>query len=76
MLARQSDNGLYLFAVNYDERARESLATIRLEGLAAGTTVSVVDEERTLQARDGSFTDTFAPLAVHIYRLAAATTAR
>ncbi len=69
LLARQSGDGLYLFTVNYDERARESLATIRVEGLTAGTAVSVVDEERTLQAQDGAFTDAFAPLAVHIYRL-------
>lgn len=62
-------DGLYLFAVNYDERLREATATIKVEGLAAGTTVSVVDEGRTLKADAGSFTDAFAPLAVHIYKL-------
>jgi len=29
----------------------------------------VVDEGRTLPAQDGGFSDRFAPLAVHIYRL-------
>ncbi|HRZ91673.1 MAG TPA: hypothetical protein P5022_02080 [Candidatus Paceibacterota bacterium] len=67
--ARQSSGALYLFAVNYDERALETTATIRVEGLAAGHAVAVVDENRTLPAQDGSFADKFAPLAVHIYRI-------
>ncbi len=67
--ARQSSGALYLFAVNYDERALETAATIHVEGLAAGHIVTVVDENRTLPSQDGSFADTFAPLAVHIYRI-------
>ena len=69
LLARQTGDGLYLFAVNYDERARETRATIRLAGLTAGTAVSVVDEGRALAAQEGAFADRFAPLAVHIYRV-------
>jgi hypothetical protein len=69
LLAPQSGNGLYLFAVNYDERARKSTATIRVAGLTTGTVVNVVDEGRTLKSQEGVFADTFAPLAVHIYRL-------
>jgi hypothetical protein len=76
LLARQSDDDLYLFAVNYDERARETEATIKVEGLAAGATVHIVDEDRTLQSQAGAFTDAFAPLAVHIYRLGAPAAAR
>lgn len=76
IMARQSGAGLYLFAVNYDERARECVATIQVEGLSAGTTVSVVDEGRAIAGHEGAFTDTFGPLAVHIYRVAAGTTAR
>jgi hypothetical protein len=67
LLTRQTGADLYLFAVNYDERSRETVAKIQLEGLAAGTAVNVVDENRQLQAQEGAFTDTFAPLAVHIY---------
>jgi len=70
ILARQGPDGLYLFAVNYDERLRQAKATIKVEGLAAGTAVTVVDEGRTLRADAGSFADAFAPLAVHIYRVA------
>lgn len=69
LLARESDGALYLFAVNYDERARETVATLRVGGLKAGTRVGVVDEDRSIQAQAEMFTDTFAPLAVHIYRL-------
>jgi hypothetical protein len=70
LMARQSGKEMYLFAVNYDERARETVGTIQVEGLAAGASVSVVDEGRTVEAQAGAFSDTFAPLAVHIYRLA------
>ncbi|MBM4031131.1 MAG: hypothetical protein FJ291_05030 [Planctomycetes bacterium] len=69
LLAKEGPDGLYLFAVNYDERLREAKATIKIEGLAAGSEVTVVDENRTLKSDAGSFTDTFAPLAVRIYRI-------
>jgi hypothetical protein len=76
IMARHSGDSLYLFAVNYDERARETAATIQIEGLSASATIDVVDESRTMQAREGAFGETFAPLAVHIYRLAAPPTTR
>lgn len=69
LLAKECPDGLYLFTVNYDERLKEAKATIKVEGLPAGTEVLVVDEGRTLKAEAGSFTDSFAPLAVHIYRI-------
>jgi hypothetical protein len=69
LLAKESSGDLYLFAVNYDEKLKEASATIRVADLAAGTEVTVVDEGRTLKADAGSFTDAFAPLAVHIYRI-------
>jgi len=69
LLARQSGQELHLFAVNYDERLKEAAATIRVKGLAAGRKVVVVDENRDLTSIDGAFADTFAPLAVHIYRI-------
>jgi hypothetical protein len=70
LLAKDGPDGLYLFAVNYDERLKEAKATLKVEGLAAESEVTVVDENRTLKADAGSFADAFAPLAVHIYRLA------
>jgi len=69
VMAREHDGELYLFTVNYDERMKGAKASVRVEGLTAGTVVTVVDEQRTLRASDGFFEDDFAPLAVHIYRL-------
>ncbi len=69
VLAKQAEDGLYLFAINFDPSESAGTATIRVEGLAAGTEIEVVDEERTLIADDEGFTDEFAPLAVHIYRI-------
>jgi hypothetical protein len=66
---RQTGEGLYLFAVNYDEKLKPATTTIKVEGLAAGTSVVVVDENRKLTSVAGAFTDTFAPLAVHIYQI-------
>ena len=69
VLAREHGGELYLFAVNYDEALKPAHAMIHVEGLRAGARVTVVDEERTLEAKDGSFSDAFAPLAVHIYKV-------
>ncbi len=69
LLAKDGPDGLYLFTVNYDERYRETKGTIKVQGLAAGQEIEVVDENRTLKADAGSFTDAYAPLAVHVYRI-------
>jgi hypothetical protein len=68
-MARRKGNDLYVFAVNYDERMKATRATIKVEGLPAGTDVVVVDENRSIKSKAGSFTDTFEPLAVHIHRV-------
>ncbi|HYW78672.1 MAG TPA: hypothetical protein VE890_03810, partial [Thermoguttaceae bacterium] len=70
VMARQHGDDLYIFAVNYDEREVSSEATIAVEGLTADTSLVVVDEDRTITSGASSFADTFAPLAVHIYRIA------
>jgi hypothetical protein len=69
LMTRESGGETYLFAVNYDERMKETRAIIHVSGLAAGATVTVVDEDRTIRAGGGDFGDRFAPLAVHVYRL-------
>lgn len=69
IMVKQSGGELHLFAVNYDEKLKQSKAKIHVEGLAAGTSVVVIDEDRTIRAEDGAFADTFAPLAVHLYRV-------
>lgn len=67
--ARKFDGRLYLFTVNYDPRQQGGRATVKIAGLKAGTKIEVVDEGRYLTAGQGSFTDQFESLAVHIYRL-------
>ncbi len=67
-MARRNGGNVYVFAVNYDQQVKADVQ-MELKGLKAGTKIEVVDENRTVEAGQGSFTDAFAPLAVHIYRL-------
>ena len=75
-------NDLYIFSVNMDlgEGAktakqfdpiypRGGKAIFSIEGLKTGTEVLVIDEKRTIIAENGKFSDDFAPLAEHIYRI-------
>jgi hypothetical protein len=48
---------------------RAARATFDLGGLSDGTSVEVIDESRTLTVQAGRLVDTFAPLAVHVYRI-------
>jgi hypothetical protein len=73
---------LYIFAQNIDlgpesEKKRQfepieprgGRAVFTVEGLKVGTRIEVIDEDRSIIAEEGRFTDYFAPLAEHIYRL-------
>ncbi|MFW6154000.1 MAG: hypothetical protein ACOC95_02180 [Planctomycetota bacterium] len=62
------DGALWIFAQNLD-RQQGAKATFAVKGLPAGAAIEVVDENRTLRAADGTFTDRFDPLAEHIYRI-------
>jgi hypothetical protein len=79
--ATEIDGDLFIFAQNIDlgpgaEKAkqfdpihpRNGKATFVVERLKAGTEIEVLDENRTIRAEKGKFTDEFAPLAEHIYR--------
>ena len=70
IVGRELDGQLYLFAVNYDPDQKGGDAKVSVEGLKAGTRIEVIDEDRTITAADGGFTDAFEPLAVHLYRIA------
>lgn len=48
---------------------RTGTATFSVAGLKAGTKIEVVDEDRTITAENGKFTDEFGPLAEHIYKI-------
>ena len=68
-IVRETADALYLFAVHYDPVPRPVTVTFRVDGLAAGSSVTVLDESRALRSAAGALTDTFAPLAVHLYKL-------
>jgi hypothetical protein len=44
-------------------------ATFTIKGLKIATEIVVIDEDRTIRAENGRFTDDFASLAEHIYRI-------
>lgn len=79
--ATESNGNIYIFAQNIDLgpgaatakqfdpiHPRSGVATFTVEKLKAGTVVEVVDENRTISAESGRFTDEFAELAEHVYR--------
>ena len=82
VMTREYDGSLYVFANNLDmndfgerrddelARYRGGVARISVPGLQVGTTVEVVDEDRSVTAEAGYFMDAFSPLGVHIYRIA------
>jgi hypothetical protein len=77
--ATENEGAVYVFAQNLDlgadkapdAKPRGGKATIKVAGLKAGTKIEVVDENRSITAGEGQFTDEFAPLAEHVYKLAA-----
>lgn len=69
LMATRPGRGLFIVAQNLDLDGRAALATIRMPGLAAGTRIEVVDEDRAITAGDGVFQDTFEALREHIYRI-------
>ena len=77
----ETKDHVYIFAINMDlgpgaDKAkqfdpifpRNGMAIFQLSGLKAGTQIEVVDEDRTIIAKNGKFSDEFAPLAEHVYR--------
>lgn len=79
-MTRQYDNRLYIFAtsittngVSTNGMAASSSVRFDLPGLAAGQTIGVLGEGRTVTSSNGYFSDAFSPLAVHIYTYPALT---
>jgi hypothetical protein len=69
IMGREFDGSIYVFANNLDMQRRAGTATIRVEGLRAGTRIQVLDETREIVAGNDYFEDYFGPLAVHLYRI-------
>jgi len=68
VMAKERNNILSVFSVNYDERLKNTMASIHIPGLKADSIITVIDENRTIIAKQGYFDDTFSALAVHIYQ--------
>lgn len=66
-VVKKSQGSTYVFAAAMRNMGMD--ASFSLPLLKAGTTVTVIDENRTITAKDGSFTDTFAPWDVHLYQI-------
>jgi hypothetical protein len=68
-LVKRYEGVTYLFTVGM--RNGETSATFTLAGITGEKSLEVIGENRTLIAKDGTFTDHFDPWEVHLYRLPA-----
>ncbi|MAZ03147.1 MAG: hypothetical protein CMN56_08415 [Sneathiella sp.] len=68
ILTRQDSCHLYVFAGSVSKFASE--AQITIDGDVVEAVVDVLDEARQIEFRDGGFQDSFAPYAVHLYKIA------
>lgn len=71
VMGKRHRGAVYVFAVGMREGSVEARFTVG--GLAGSAQVEVLDENRTLEARDGGFADRFAPWDVHLYRVGGGT---
>jgi hypothetical protein len=68
--ATSHDEAVYVFAQSLVRQGEPRTAAFTIEGLKAGQPIEVVDENRKLKAdEEGRFSDRFAPLQEHIYRI-------
>jgi hypothetical protein len=65
LMVKQSGGATYLFAVGMQDEQAKATFTLPEKSVK---TVTVVDENRTIDVADGTFTDAFAPWDVHIYK--------
>jgi len=66
--AKETAGEFTVVSINMDGKNRAGTGTITWPGLKAGTVITVHGENRTVKAGDGQWTDTFDPLAVHVYQ--------
>ena len=67
VMVKSYQGSTYVFAA--EMRDAKTNATFTVRGLKLGSTVTVLDENRTIDVKDTTFTDTFAPWDVHIYQI-------
>lgn len=72
-LVKRRGNELFVLTVGLSDRPAEARFTLAQAWRPArdGARVEVLGEARQLELRDGVFADSFAPYAVHLYRLEA-----
>lgn len=66
-MMKRHEGKTYLFAVAMRDGATS--ARFLIDGLSGARTVTVLDEDRTLESNDGAITDDFAPYDVHLYQI-------
>lgn len=66
-MMKQHEGSVYVFAVCMEDAATQAEFAVR--GLTGRRPVTVLDEQRTLESRDGAFADDFKPWDVHLYRI-------
>jgi hypothetical protein len=66
-MVKQHEGSTWVFAVSL--RPNPTTVTFAIRTGADARAVEVLDESRSIPIRDGSFSDSFGPYAVHLYRL-------
>ena len=66
-MVKRYEGATYLFAVGMRNKATQG--TFRLQDVPAQAKVEVIDEGRELSLQNGTFSDSFGPYAVHLYRI-------
>ena len=69
LLNKARDKTIYVFAIAM--RDGKTTGTLKLKGKVTQTTVTVLGENRTLELKDGGWTDAFDGYGVHLYRVGA-----
>jgi hypothetical protein len=66
-MVKRCEGVTYVFAVGMRNKATQG--TFRLQDVPAQAKVEVIDEGRELSLQNGTFSDSFGPYAVHLYRI-------
>jgi hypothetical protein len=69
IMVKDYQGSTYIFAVGMRDATTKASFMHCEGGLKRAFTVTVIDENRTIDAKDGAFTDTFAPWDVHLYKI-------
>jgi len=67
MLVRKYKGAIYLFAIGM--RDGDTNATFHIPAPLLHSRVTVINENRTIEVRQGTFQDSFTPYQVHIYKI-------